>query len=134
MKVAYYKGTSRLALREGAGHLYPGARAELGIELEELSRHLLRCRRHSRAGARLLPPPERAHPRLRRGDGLRHADDDLQRLRSICGRRDAAVQNDDPLQVRGNENLEKVGAPAYSGGVDVKHLLWLIAEVTATTS
>ena len=45
-----------------------------------------------------------------------------------------AAQNDDPLQVRVNENLEKVGAPAYSGGVDVKHLLWLIAEVTATTS
>ena len=30
--------------------------------------------------------------------------------------------------MRVNENLEKVGAPPYNGGVDVKHLLWLIAE------
>ena len=26
-----------------------------------------------------------------------------------------------------NENLESVGAPPYSGGVDVQHLLWMIA-------
>ena len=25
-------------------------------------------------------------------------------------------------------NLEAVGVPPYSGGVEVKHLLWLIAE------
>src|SRR5439155_25563845 len=27
-----------------------------------------------------------------------------------------------------NGNLRAVGVPAYSGGVEVKHLLWLIAE------
>jgi succinate dehydrogenase / fumarate reductase cytochrome b subunit len=38
------------------------------------------------------------------------------------------LQNDDALRVRVSENLEKVGAPPYGGGVEVKHLLWLIAE------
>jgi succinate dehydrogenase / fumarate reductase cytochrome b subunit len=27
-----------------------------------------------------------------------------------------------------NDNLQRVGVPAYGGGVEVKHLLWLIAE------
>ena len=75
------QGLPRLALREGAGHLHTGTRAEArdragGAE----GGHVLRRRRHPRGRAGLLPPPERAHPRLRRGDRLRHADDDLQRL------------------------------------------------------
>ena len=40
---------------------------------------------------------------------------------------DLELKNDDALRARINENLEAVGAPPYSGGVDVKHLLWLIA-------
>jgi succinate dehydrogenase / fumarate reductase, cytochrome b subunit len=39
-----------------------------------------------------------------------------------------ALQNDEGLLARVNTNLEAVGAPPYSGGVEVKHLLWLIAE------
>ena len=38
------------------------------------------------------------------------------------------LQHDEGLRARVNENLERVGAPRYGGGVDVKHLLWLIAE------
>jgi succinate dehydrogenase / fumarate reductase cytochrome b subunit len=38
------------------------------------------------------------------------------------------LQNDDALRERVSDNLETVGAPRYSGGVEVKHLLWLIAE------
>ena len=38
------------------------------------------------------------------------------------------LQGDDALRARVSENLEKVGAPPYGGTVDVKHLLWLIAE------
>jgi len=38
------------------------------------------------------------------------------------------LQNDEVLRARVNENLKAVGSPAYSGGVEVKHLLWLIAE------
>jgi succinate dehydrogenase / fumarate reductase cytochrome b subunit len=35
---------------------------------------------------------------------------------------------DEGLRERVNRNLEAVGVPPYSGGVEVKHLLWLIAE------
>jgi succinate dehydrogenase / fumarate reductase, cytochrome b subunit len=35
---------------------------------------------------------------------------------------------DEALRERVNENLYTVGVPPYSGGVDVRHLLWLIAE------
>jgi succinate dehydrogenase / fumarate reductase cytochrome b subunit len=38
------------------------------------------------------------------------------------------LQHDPGLLERVNANLETVGAPRYSGGVEVKHLLWLIAE------
>ncbi len=38
------------------------------------------------------------------------------------------LKNDEALRARVNTNLESVGVPAYSGGIDVKHLLWLIAE------
>ena len=36
--------------------------------------------------------------------------------------------NDAALRARVNENLEKVGVPAYERDVDVRHLLWEIAE------
>jgi succinate dehydrogenase / fumarate reductase, cytochrome b subunit len=35
---------------------------------------------------------------------------------------------DEALRERVNENLFTVGVPPYSGGVEVRHLLWLIAE------
>jgi succinate dehydrogenase / fumarate reductase cytochrome b subunit len=38
------------------------------------------------------------------------------------------LKNDPDLLARVSTNLESVGAPPYSGGVEVKHLLWLIAE------
>src|ERR671910_2052241 len=38
------------------------------------------------------------------------------------------LQKDEALRERVSDNLERVGAPRYSGGVEVKHLLWLIAE------
>src|ERR1700693_1281878 len=38
------------------------------------------------------------------------------------------LKNDEPLRDRVNQNLVRVGVPAYSGGTEVKHLLWLIAE------
>jgi succinate dehydrogenase / fumarate reductase cytochrome b subunit len=38
------------------------------------------------------------------------------------------LQNDDELRARVSANLETVGAPPYQGTVEVKHLLWLIAE------
>jgi succinate dehydrogenase cytochrome b subunit len=41
---------------------------------------------------------------------------------------DLQLKNDEPLRERVNANLAAVGAPPYSGAVEVKHLLWLIAE------
>jgi succinate dehydrogenase cytochrome b subunit len=38
------------------------------------------------------------------------------------------LKNDDALRTRVSENLERVGVPPYSGGVEVRHLLWEIAE------
>ncbi len=38
------------------------------------------------------------------------------------------LRNDDGLRARINTNLEAVGVPPYAGKVEVKHLLWLIAE------
>jgi succinate dehydrogenase / fumarate reductase, cytochrome b subunit len=38
------------------------------------------------------------------------------------------LKNDPSLLERVNTNLQTVGVPAYSGGIEVKHLLWLIAE------
>jgi succinate dehydrogenase / fumarate reductase, cytochrome b subunit len=38
------------------------------------------------------------------------------------------LQNDDALRRRVSENLEAAGVPPYSGGVEVRHFLWLVAE------
>jgi len=38
------------------------------------------------------------------------------------------LKGDDKLRARINKNLESVGVPPYSGEVDVRHLLWEIAE------
>ena len=38
------------------------------------------------------------------------------------------LKNDDALRQRVSDNLEHVGVPPYSGNVEVRHLLWEIAE------
>jgi succinate dehydrogenase / fumarate reductase cytochrome b subunit len=38
------------------------------------------------------------------------------------------LKNDDALRTRVSENLQRVGVPPYSGDVEVRHLLWEIAE------
>jgi succinate dehydrogenase / fumarate reductase cytochrome b subunit len=38
------------------------------------------------------------------------------------------LKNDEELRARVSKNLQRVGAPPYSGGVEVRHLLWEIAE------
>src|SRR5436853_4430554 len=38
------------------------------------------------------------------------------------------LKNDDELLGRVNENLQSVGVPAYSGAIEVRHLLWAIAD------
>jgi len=41
---------------------------------------------------------------------------------------DRKLKDDPELLARVNDNLREVGAATYSGGVDVRHLLWEIAE------
>jgi succinate dehydrogenase / fumarate reductase cytochrome b subunit len=38
------------------------------------------------------------------------------------------LKNDEALRTRVSENLQRVGVPPYSGAVEVRHLLWEIAE------
>ena len=116
-RYAYYTGCLAVALAEGARHLDAGARAEARRRAGRARvGHVLRRRRHPRGRARLLPAPERAHPRLRRGDGLRHADDDLQRLHAqpAPGEPPAAGATTALLE-RINENLAQVGVAALRG-------------------
>jgi succinate dehydrogenase / fumarate reductase cytochrome b subunit len=40
----------------------------------------------------------------------------------------AMLTHDDELRGRVNENLQSVGVPAYTGKIEVRHLLWEIAE------
>src|SRR4029453_6358799 len=41
---------------------------------------------------------------------------------------DLILKKDTEVRERVNTNLPAVGAPPYDGGVEVKHLLWMIAE------
>ena len=87
------QGLPRVALREGARHLDAGARADARPRARGAGvGHVLRRRRHPRGRAGLLPPPERAHPRVRGGDRRRHADDDLQRLHAQPAAGELAAQ------------------------------------------
>jgi succinate dehydrogenase / fumarate reductase cytochrome b subunit len=38
------------------------------------------------------------------------------------------LQGDESVLARVNDNLRAVGAPQYTGGIEVKHFLWLIAD------
>jgi succinate dehydrogenase / fumarate reductase, cytochrome b subunit len=38
------------------------------------------------------------------------------------------LKNDDALRERVSTNLQRVGVPPYSGGIEVRHLLWEIAD------
>ena len=123
------QGLPGVALGEGARHLDPRARAEGGLRADRARvGHMLRRRRHPRGRARLLPAPERADPLLRRGDGLRHADDGVQRLHAqpAPGQPPAADRRG-PARARQRQPRAGRRAAATRGTVEVKHFLWLIA-------
>ena len=114
------QGLPRVAVGEGARHLDAGARAEARARARRARvGHVLRRRRHPRGRARLLPPPERAHPRLRGADRR----DTLMTICNVCtlNLRQAnwQLKIDDELRERVNANLEAVGVPPYTGGVEV---------------
>jgi succinate dehydrogenase / fumarate reductase cytochrome b subunit len=129
LKVAYYKGClASLSAKE----LDTSTRAlapKVGLELEELESvtccgagdiHEAEPDYYLHLNARILAYGEATGA------------DTLMTVCNVCtlNLRQAnwQLRLDDALRERVNGNLEAVGVPPYRGTIDVKHLLWLIAE------
>ena len=128
-RVAYYKGClASLSAKE----LDTSTRAlapKVGLELEELESvtccgagdiHEAEPDYYLHLNARILAYGEAT------------GSDTLMTVCNVCTlnlrQANHMLQRDDVLRERVNGNLEAVGVPPYSGSVEVKHLLWLIAE------
>jgi succinate dehydrogenase / fumarate reductase cytochrome b subunit len=127
-RVAYYKGClAGLSARE----LDISTRAlapKLGLELVELE-NVTCCG----AGEIQIADPDYAlHLNARiLAEAERAGLDTILTVCNVCTlnlRQAAAQLGDEELRARVNENLERSGARPYSGGVEVTHLLWLIAR------
>ena len=129
MKVAYYKGCLASLSAKELDTSTQALAPKLGIELDELES--VTC-----CGAGDIHEAEPDYYLHLNARILAYAEatgcDTLMTICNVCTlnlrQANHAIQNDEALRVRVSENLEKVGAPPYSGGVEVKHLLWLIAE------
>ena len=108
----------------------PSAR-KLGVELVEHGvDDVLRRRRHPRGEARLLPAPERAHPGP--GRGARHRDTILT-ICNVCTlnlrQANKKLQQDaGRARARQRATSPRSARATYSGGVDVRHLLWEVSR------
>jgi len=129
VKVAYYKGCLASLSAKELDISTQALAPKVGLELEELDAvtccgagdiHEAEPDYYLHLNARILAYAEAT------GSDL------LMTVCNVCTlnlrQANLALQNDEDLLARVNENLEAVGAPPYSGSVDVKHLLWLIAE------
>src|SRR5581483_1409579 len=127
--VAYYKGCLASLSAQELDTSTQALAPKLGIELEELETvtccgagdiHEAEPDYYLHLNARILAYGEATGA------------DTLMTICNVCtlNLRQAnwQLKNDDKLRARVNENLERVGVPPYSGNVEVKHLLWLIAE------
>ena len=128
MKVAYYKGCLASLSAKELDTSTQALAPKVGIELIELER--VTC-----CGAGDIHEAEPDYYLHLNARILAYAEaTGCHTLMTICNvctlnlrQANHALQNDDTLRVRVAENLERVGAPPYSGNVEVKHLLWLIA-------
>jgi len=128
-KVAYYKGClASLSAKE----LDISTRAlapKVGLELEELE--AVTC-----CGAGDIHEAEPDYYLHLNARILAHGEatgaDTLMTVCNVCtlNLRQAnwQLQKDEALLERVNANLDAVGVPPYTGSIEVKHLLWLIAE------
>ena len=128
-RVAYYRGClASLSAKELATSTEALA-PRLGLELEELESvtccgagdiHEAEPDYYLHLNARILAYAEAT------------GSDTLMTICNVCTlnlrQANHMLQQDEALRERVSDNLETVGAPRYGGRVDVKHLLWLIAE------
>ena len=128
-KVAYYKGCLASLSAKELDISTQALAPKLGIELVELESvtccgagdiHEAEPDFYLHLNARIL------------GNAEATGTDTLMTICNVCtlNLRQAnwQLRNDEGLRARVNENLKAVGSPTYSGEVEVKHLLWLIAE------
>src|SRR6266699_2970991 len=128
-KVAYYKGCLASLSAKELDTSTQALAPKLGLELEELESvtccgagdiHEAEPDYYLHLNARILAYGEATGA------------DTLMTICNVCtlNLRQAnwQLRNDEALRERVNTNLAAVGVPPYSGGVEVKHLLWLIAE------
>jgi succinate dehydrogenase / fumarate reductase, cytochrome b subunit len=129
MKVAYYKGCLASLSAKELDSSTQALAPKLGLELEELE--AVTC-----CGAGDIHEAEPDYYLHLNARILAYAEetgaDTLMTICNVCTlnlrQANLQLQHDEALLARVSKNLERVGAPRYSGRVDVKHLLWLIAE------
>ena len=128
MRVAYYKGCLASLSAKELDTSTQARAPKLGIELDELESvtccgagdiHEAEPDYYLHLNARILAYAEAT------------GSDTLMTICNVCTlnlrQANHMLQNDEALMKRVSDNLESVGAPPYSGGVEVKHFLWLIA-------
>jgi succinate dehydrogenase / fumarate reductase, cytochrome b subunit len=129
MRVAYYKGCLASLSAKELDTSTQALAPKLGLELEELES--VTC-----CGAGDIHEAEPDYYLHLNARILAYAEETgAETLMTICNvctlnlrQANWQLRNDEALLARVNENLQAVGVPRYGGGVDVRHLLWLIAE------
>jgi succinate dehydrogenase / fumarate reductase cytochrome b subunit len=129
MKVAYYKGCLASLSAKELDSSTQALAPQLGIELDELESvtccgagdiHEAEPDYYLHLNARILAYGEATGAET------------LMTICNVCtlNLRQAnwQLQNEPELLERVNRNLAAVGVPEYTGGIEVRHLLWLIAE------
>ncbi len=128
MKVAYYKGCLASLSAKELDSATKALAPKVGLELDELE--AVTC-----CGAGDIHEAEPDYYLHLNARILAYAEETgAETLMTICNvctlnlrQADLQLKSDDELRERVNENLRSVGVPPYSGGVDVKHFLWLVS-------
>src|SRR5207302_6005108 len=128
-KVAYYKGCLASLSAKELDTSTQALAPKVGLELEELES--VTC-----CGAGDIHEAEPDHYLHLNARILAYAEaTGAETLMTICNvctlnlrQANWQLKLDDDLRARVNVNLEAAGVPPYSGGVEVRHFLWLIAE------
>jgi succinate dehydrogenase / fumarate reductase, cytochrome b subunit len=129
VRVAYYKGCLASLSAKELDTSTQALAPKLGIELEELESvtccgagdiHEAEPDYYLHLNARILAYAEAT------------GSDTLMTICNVCTlnlrQANHMLRNDEALLARVADNLERVGAPRYTGAVEVQHFLWLIAQ------